>query len=94
MKIIILTALFVLAACQIGHADEYSCFGAGRYDAMSDARECPPKKEPPAWKKFAGMGCTELRNYLQSHSIAEAREEAARLHFPGWVIRQAERCLK
>jgi hypothetical protein len=37
--------------------------------------------------------CQWLRDYLATHSEAEARAKAVELHLPKWIIHKAERCL-
>lgn len=49
---------------------------------------------PTSWERFVKYTCDDLRIYLANHSEAEARAEAARLHFPDWLVKRFEACLR
>jgi hypothetical protein len=36
--------------------------------------------------------CEWVRDYLATHTEAEARAKAAELHLPKWLVRKAEKC--
>ena len=38
--------------------------------------------------------CATVREYLQSHTVEEARAAARAKRIPEWIIRKAERCLR
>jgi hypothetical protein len=44
-------------------------------------------------KHFWQYTCDDIRVYLQTHSVAEARAEAVARHLPRWLIRKAEKCI-
>ncbi len=84
---LVVAALLLLASCyRKAHAEEdiWACYGSARYEAMSSG-----------WTPCNEMStlCVKVREYLQSHSAAEARAQAVAKHIPTWLIRKAERCI-
>lgn len=97
---LVLAAIFAFGAIRAAHGEEedpdpYACFGAGRYDAMSRGlgkEDCPKEKKAEA-ETWSGYTCENIREYLTTHTQAEARAKAVELHLPKWIIRRAEKCL-
>jgi hypothetical protein len=66
-------------------ADPYACFGAGRYDAMREGRECP---ESPS-----GSFCWLARRARDAAGSEKAAEDAARAQgVSEATIAKAKRC--
>jgi hypothetical protein len=40
-----------------------------------------------------GWTCETVRQYLLTHTEAEARAKAVELHLPKWLVRRAEKCI-
>lgn len=82
-----LAAMFAIGSCSLARAsdDNWACYGAARYQAMSSG-----------WTACNEMStlCVKVREYLQTHTEAEARAQAEANHIPSWVIHKAERCVK
>lgn len=83
---LVLAALFLLATCKMAKTEEdvWACYGSSRYEAMSSG--WTPCNE------MSGL-CVKVREFLQTHTKAEAYAVAAEKHIPQWIIRKAERCV-
>lgn len=94
---LVLAALFSLAACSLARGDDKPpCYGQTvddhTYTAWPECRK--PQPEPKPSFSVADWTCEKLRDYLSTHTEAEARAQAVEMHLPKWIIRKAERCIK
>lgn len=77
--------------------DPFSCFGAGRYDAMREGRECPATPHV-AWycKPFTGLerSCTSVKLTVKAMGAARAEKLARKCGASDQDIEQAKACLQ
>jgi hypothetical protein len=99
MLLLIALFLSVTLGPMVAHgaeADPYACFGAGRYDAMRDGRECPAAPKV-AWycKPFVGLerSCTSVKLIAKSMGAARAEKLARKCGATDSDIEQAKACL-
>lgn len=95
---LVLAILFSLGALRYAHgadlsdADKPPCYGETvddhHYTAWPECRKPQPKPKP-TWSEYT---CATVRDYLLTHTEAEARAKAVELHLPAWVVKRAEKC--
>lgn len=77
--------------------DPYACFGAGRYDAMREGRECPAQPKV-AWycKPLVGLerSCFSVKAVVKAMGAARAEKLARKCGATESDIEQAKACLQ
>lgn len=80
-----------------GAEDPYACFGAGRYDAMREGRECPAKPKVPWYcKPLIGLerSCFSVKATVKAMGAARAEKLARKCGATESDIEQAKACLQ
>ena len=97
----VLLGVVILIGIKLAHGgdygDRYACFGAGRYDAMRDGRECPePLKVAWYCKPLVGMerSCSSVRAMVKTLGAARAEKLARKCGATDNDIEQAKACLR
>ena len=77
--------------------DPYACFGAGRYDAMREGRECPAQRKVPFYcKPLVGLerSCTSVKAIVKTLGASRAEKLARKCGATDQEIEQAKACLQ